>query len=144
MSESWSSYVIPPMFVAAIVALKTVYGDGEPLTSSMVLAEVAVNVAGYEISKLVTELALDQMLSNGIMIEGTNHVIEPCIQGLINATVPQLFVDHQGLETAANHTSSGRQRLKNVVNESFTGKFMNGAIYNILGNWLSSPITDAM
>jgi hypothetical protein len=140
---SWSEYIIAPLFMAVIVATKGIFGEGQQIEDPILWADVAANVVGYEVAKLFTEMALDQMMTSGIMIEGTNRVVEPAIQGVVNAMIPHMGINKKRLVNPASLVErQGAVAL--VLNESFMGKFIDGALFNILTTWLSSPITDAL
>ena len=143
-SALWASYVIPPIFVAVIAATKASVGDGLAFNSKALWAFVLANVAGFEIAKVVTEEGLDRMLSNDIAIEGANHFVEPVIQGLVNASVAAFSIDTPKIDRANYRGDRNRVFVEPVIKESFTGRFFDGVIINVLANWMASPITDAL
>lgn len=140
---SWREYVITPLFVAGITAVKQIYGEGHSITSPLTIAEILANVTGYEVAKLFTELFLDKMLTSEILVEGTDHVIEPIIHGIIVGLVPMSLLGANDVYNLSATGSLRRDRkLTIAANETFATKFADGLTINILSSWLAQPLTD--
>ena len=138
-------YILPPLFVAGITAARLSYMEGHSIDSEYAIAEILINIAGYETAKLCTELFLDKMLTNGLMIEGTNHVFEPLIHGTVVGLVPMTLLGEDQRYNLQALGNLGRDRRLSIASqETFFSKFIDGVVTNVMSTWLSQPITDSI
>ena len=140
-SSTALSYIVPPLFIGGITALKMVYAEGYDISSPLTISEVMINIGAYEISKLFTEMFLDKMMTSGVMISGTNHVIEPLLAGSIVGLVPVTLLGADDRRILQRLAYVGGRGVARPSSETFFTKFLDGVVINILGTWLSQPLT---
>lgn len=134
-SNNWATYVIPPIIVAISVVVKDVFVDGYPMSDSIVITDVGINITSYLLSDVIVQFGLNKMFTDTsgtgqtILESGSDIVLQPVIQGLICGITRPLVHSKQTLIT---HPIT------------FTSSFVDGLVYNIVGKYLSSPLVNAV
>jgi len=126
---NWSQYIFPPIMVAISVVVKDFAMDGYPLSSPVLLTDIGVNIAAYLLADVIVQFGLNKMFSNAngasVLESGSDIVIQPAIHGLICGAVRPMIHSEQTLIT---HPIT------------FTSSFVDGAVFNIVGKYLSSLV----
>ena len=129
-TTNWSSYVFPPIMVALAVVVKDGFVDGYSMSSPVLLTDIGVNIVAYLLADVIVQFGLNRMFSHvnsgeSILESGSDIIIQPAIQGLIcGVTRPMIHSE----QTLINHPIT------------FTSSFVDGAVYNIVAKYLSSPL----
>jgi hypothetical protein len=128
-STNFSNYVFPPLMVGLAVVIKDAVVDGYALSSPVLLADVGINIVAYYLADVIVQFGVNRMFdsSNGetILQSGSDIVLQPTIHGLICGVTRPMVHSQQTLIT---HPIT------------FTSSFVDGAVYNIVAKYLSSPL----
>ena len=145
MSTSYKDYLIPPILVAIGTYAKGVFSDGFLPDSPILLMDVAANAIGYDVALLTTEYLVNRMVTTGFLQEGIDRVTEPSIQGLINGMLPQaggLFKNMKQITyKAALFNEPLNPHMEPAYDKTFTDRFIDGFMTNIIASYLSAPLT---
>ena len=131
MSDSinWSAWVFPPLVVAISVVIKDSVVDGYALTSPVLLTDIGVNIIAYLLSDVIVQFGLNAMFKDSsgesILKSGSDLIVQPAIQGLLCGIARPMIHSRQ---TLINHPIT------------FTSSFVDGAVFNIVGKYISSPL----
>lgn len=126
---NFSAYVFPPIMVAIAVVVKDSFVDGYPISSPVLLSDIGVNIVAYLLSDVIVQFGLNKMFASAsgasILESGSDIVVQPAIHGLIcGVTRPMIH----SAQTLISHPIT------------FTSSFVDGAVYNIVAKYLSSPL----
>lgn len=130
-TTNWSQYIFPPIFVALSVVVKDSLVDGYSITDAVLLTDIGVNVVAYLVSDVIVAFGLNKMFENSstagqsILSSGTDIVVQPTLQGLMVGIVRPMI---HSKATLINHPIT------------FMSSFVDGAVYNIVAKYLSSPL----
>ena len=131
-TSNWSNWVFPPLFVGIAVVVKDMVVDGYPINSPVLLTDIGINIVAYLLSDVIVQFGLNKMFSSDsstggqdLLATGTDIVIQPTLQGLMDGIVRPLIHSKQ---TLINHPIT------------FMSSFVDGAVYNIVAKYLSSPL----
>jgi hypothetical protein len=130
-TSNWSQWVFPPLFVGIAVVIKDCFLDGYALNDVVLITDVGINIAAYLLSDVIVHFGVDKMFASSttagqsILSSGTDIVIQPALQGLIDGIVRPLI---HSKATLINHPIT------------FMSSFVDGATYNIVAKYLSSPL----
>jgi hypothetical protein len=129
-TTNFSSYVFPPIMVALAVVIKDGFVDGYSLKNQVLLADIGINVGAYLLADVMVQFGINRMFQNGetgesILESGSDIVLQPAIHGLITGITRPMIHSNA---TLINHPIT------------FTSSFVDGAVYNIVAKYLSSPI----
>lgn len=140
-STNWKSWIIPPIFALILTFGKDVLVDHYLLDSPHVMIDMCSNLASFIISKLIIEYGFDRMFSSGSLWQnGFDMVAEPTIHGLINGAVM-----HSSINVSTIKSLSFIKTLPLPNNgNSFTQTFIDGILINMLANYLSEPLVNAI
>ena len=126
---NFSAYIFPPVMVAIAVVIKDGFVDGYALSSPVLLTDIGVNIVAYLLADVVVQFGLNKMFSNAsgasVLESGSDIVVQPAIHGLICGLARPMIHSQQ---TLINHPIT------------FTSSFVDGAVYNIVAKYLSSPL----
>jgi hypothetical protein len=126
---NWSNYIFPPIMVAMAVVVKDSMVDGYSLSSPVLLTDVGVNIVAYLLADVIVQFGLNKMFVNAsgssILESGSDIVVQPAIHGLICGVARPMI---HSAQTLINHPIT------------FTSSFVDGAVYNIVAKYLSSPL----
>ena len=131
MSDSinFSAYIFPPIVVAIAVVIKDSVVDGYALTSPVLLTDIGVNIIAYLLSDVIVQFGLNAMFKDSsgesILKSGSDLIVQPAIQGLLCGIARPMIHSRQ---TLINHPIT------------FTSSFVYGAVFNIVGKYISSPL----
>ena len=130
-TTNFSSYVFPPLFVGIAVVIKDCFVDGYSISDQVLITDVGVNIAAYLLSDVIVQFGVDRMFSSAgsggqtILSSGTDIVLQPSLQGLMVGIVRPMI---HSKATLINHPIT------------FMSSFVDGAVYNIVAKYLSSPL----
>lgn len=128
-TTNFSSYVFPPIMVALAVIVKDSMVDGYSFKSPVLLTDIGVNIVAYILADVIVQFGLNKMFSNAngasVLESGSDIVVQPAIQGLICGVARPMI---HSAQTLINHPIT------------FTSSFVDGAVYNIVAKYLSSPL----
>lgn len=128
-STNFSNYVFPPIMVALAVIVKDSLVDGYSMSSPVLLSDIGINIAAYLVADVIVQFGLNRMFSDAsgssILESGSDIVVQPAIHGLICGLVRPMIHSPQ---TLIFHPIT------------FSSSFIDGAVYNIVGKYLSSPL----
>lgn len=130
-TTNWSNYVFPPLMVGLSVIVKDKFVDGYALSDIVLLTDIGVNIAAYLLSDVIVQFGLNRMFTNAstggqtILESGSDIILQPLIQGLmVGITRPMIHSER----TLINHPIT------------FLNSFVDGAVYNIVAKYTSSPL----
>ena len=131
-TTNWSQFVFPTIMVAIAVVVKDVVVDGYSLNDAVLLTDIGVNIVAYLLSDVIVQFGINKMFatasstgSQQILSSGTDIVVQPLIQGLMVGVVRPMI---HSKATLINHPIT------------FMSSFVDGATYNIVAKYLSSPL----
>lgn len=129
-SVNFSNYIFPPLMVGIAVVVKDAAVDSYPLSSPVLLADIGINIVAYYLSDVIVQFGLNRMFTTAasgesVLESGSDIVLQPVFHGLINGFVRPMIHSNQTL-------------LMHPIN--FSNSFIDGAVYNIVAKYLSSPI----
>jgi hypothetical protein len=127
---NFSAYVFPPLMVGLAVVVKDGFVDGYPLSSPVLLTDIGVNIVAYLLADVFVQFGLNKSFTNAgsgesILESGTDIVVQPVVHGLLCGFVRPMIHSKQTLIT---HPIT------------FASSFIDGAVYNIVAKYLSSPL----
>jgi hypothetical protein len=128
---NWSSYVFPTIVVGIAVVVKDTFVDGYPISDPVVLTDIGLNIVAYLLSDVIVQFGVNRMFTNvagageSVLESGSDIILQPLLQGLMCGIVRPMVHTQQ---TLINHPIT------------FMSSFVDGAVYNIVGKYLSSPI----
>lgn len=135
----WKAFVFPPLIVGATVFIKNVAGDKQLPNNPMVLIDVVANMVEFIASKLVVELALDKNFEKATFLKmGFDITVEPLLHGLMNGAVKKFTIHAPSITNIKRITSI--HHLPKPETHNFRDGFMDGVMYNILGNYFAGPL----
>ena len=138
---NWKRYVISPLFVGVGAYMNGVWVDQQMPDSPILFLDVVLNMLAYDTSILFSEYVLDKMTVGSVMEDGLNRVVEPVLQGIVNAAVPHFSIDHAMIQTFANQSYGAGAASSYIRNKSFLDRFIDGCVLNIAATYLSEPLT---
>ena len=129
-SINWAAYVFPVLAVGVAVVIKDSFVDGYAISDPVLLTDVGVNIVAYLLSDVIVQFGLNKMFTDAasgesILKSGSDLIVQPAIQGLLCGIVRPMIHSKQ---TLINHPIT------------FTNSFVDGAVYNIVGKYISSPL----
>lgn len=140
----YKSFFIQPIFVTLLVFCKNVLGDGYLPESPHVWMDVLGNIASFMTSKLIVELWFDKLFTSGLMENGFNVIVEPLVHGSINGLIKHMEVNTSTLNYLGVFRNLGEGKLPLPSHYSFLNGFEDGIVYNMMANYLSQPLIDAI
>lgn len=140
-TTNWKRYIIPALFVGVGAYANGVWVDGQVPDSPILFLDVALNMLAYDTSILFSEYVLDKLATGPVMQDGLNRVMEPVLQGLVNASVPHFSIDHAMIQSFANMGYGREGQTSYIRNKTFLDRFIDGAVLNIAATYLSEPLT---
>ncbi len=141
-STNYKRYLIPPLFVGVAAYVNGVWVDGQLPDSPILFLDIALNMLAYDASILISEYGFDKMTSGSPVLEdGLNRVMEPLLQGLVNAAVPHFSIDHAMISSFASIGGGRGDQTQYLRQKTFLDRFIDGAVLNIAATYLSEPLT---
>lgn len=126
---NWSTYIFPPLMVGIAVIVKDSLVDGYRLNSPVLLSDVGINIVAYFLADVIVQFGLNRMFTDSsgssILESGSDIVVQPAIHGVICGFARPMIHTKQ---TLINHPIT------------FQSSFVDGAVYNIVAKYLSSPL----
>jgi hypothetical protein len=139
--STWKGFLIPPLIIGITVFIKNVVGDGYMPENPHVWIDTLANMSEYIISKIIMDYSFDKMLSNDFMIEGFNLVGQPIIHGVINGVVKSTMINIPNASNLLQFNNYRGSKAISLSHYTFKNGFYDGIIYNIVGTYMSLPIT---
>ena len=135
----WKTFVFPPLIVGVTVFVKNVMGDKYSPKNPLVWIDVVANMVEFIVSKLIVELGLDNNFEDATFLKmGFDITMEPLIHGLMNGVVKKLTIHAPSMLNVRSITSA--QHLPKPETHNFKQGFLDGLMFNILGNYFAGPL----
>jgi len=140
MNNDWYSYLVPMAFVGTSVFLNDVFGSGYLPDSPFLWIDVGTQMFSYMLSKMVIEYSFDKMFPAGFFENGFNLVAQPLLHGSMSGLISEFSI-HKPSIRSIQFIADRSGKLPDLNKHTgFMDGFKTGAVYNIVGTYLSMPI----
>lgn len=140
MNNDWYSYLVPTLFVGTSVFINDVAGSGYLPDSPFLWIDIGSQMFSYVLSKIIIEYSFDKMFSAGFFENGFNLIAQPLAHGTINGLISEFSIHKPSIRTI-QFVANRSGKLPNIeAHTGFMDGFKTGAVYNMIGTYLSMPI----
>ena len=132
----WSDFIIPPILIAGMTAVKDIYGLFILPEDPVFWIDIATQSGSYIISDLIVQYAIEKQIKSKFGREVSEMLFQPTLHGLTSSIITT-NVHNQDVLAQLTQFQAGRFG-------SYLTNFIDGFTLHVLAQHLGSPLVDAI